>query len=158
MVSIMKFFYSLVGLALIIISPWSLGATTDKARIESCIQSAANFRGQNPKWLMAIAVQESGLNPNAVNRANKNGSVDHGLFQINSAWLPTLARHGITEQQLYDPCIAAYVAAWILAQEIDRHGPTWRAIGAYNSPTEANQKVYVRRIQALYAGLMNGQR
>lgn len=145
-------------LVLLSTSALSFPTAADQNRIESCITSAAIYRNQDPKLLMAIAVQESGLNPNAVNRRNKNGSVDHGLFQINSAWLPTLARHGITERQLYDPCIAAYVAAWILAQEIDRHGPTWRAIGAYNSPTETNQKIYARRIQALYASLMRDTR
>lgn len=149
---------SLALLVLLSTSALSFPTSADQTRIESCITSAAIYRNQDPKLLMAIAVQESGLNPNAVNRGNKNGSVDHGLFQINSAWLPTLARHGITERQLYDPCIASYVAAWILAQEIDRHGPTWRAIGAYNSPTETNQKIYARRIQALYARLMHDTR
>ncbi len=132
-------------------------ASADTSRLEQCIVLAAHYRGQDPALLKAIAVQESGLNPNAVNRNNKNGSVDHGAFQINSSWLPTLKRHGITEQQLYDPCISAYVAAWILAQEINRHGPTWRAVGAYNSPTEANQKIYARRIQQLYTSLSNGK-
>lgn len=33
---------------------------------------------------VAIALAESGGNPNAVNRANRNGSTDYGLFQINT--------------------------------------------------------------------------
>ena len=33
---------------------------------------------------VAVAMAESGGNPRAVNRANSNGSSDHGLFQINS--------------------------------------------------------------------------
>lgn len=131
------------------------GVIADPSRLEACIVSAANYRGIDPALLKAIAIQESGMNPNAVNRNNKNGSVDHGAFQINSGWLTTLKRNGITQAQLYDPCVAAYVAAWILAQEIHRHGPTWRAVGAYNSPTEANQKIYARRIQELYTTLSN---
>lgn len=33
---------------------------------------------------VAVAMAESGGNPKAVNRKNRNGSVDYGLFQINS--------------------------------------------------------------------------
>lgn len=97
------------------------------------------------------------MNPRAVNRNNQNGSVDIGLFQINSSWLPKLKKQGITEQQLYDGCVSAYVAAWILAHEINTHGLTWRAVGAYNSPTEANRKIYASRIQALYTSISNGK-
>lgn len=129
----------------------------DQPSIEQCIVNAAHYRGQDPKLLKAIAMQESGMNPSAVNRSNKNGSVDIGLFQINSSWLPKLKRQGITERQLYDGCISAYVAAWILANEINTHGLTWRAVGAYNSPTENNRKSYASRIQAIYLSLSNGQ-
>lgn len=38
---------------------------------------------ENPKLMVAIARAESGLNPYATNK-NKNGSVDTGIFQINS--------------------------------------------------------------------------
>lgn len=119
--------------------------------------AAANYRHIDPSLLKAIAIQESGLNLRAVNRNNKNGSVDHGPFQINSSWLPKLKKHGITVAQLYDPCISAYVAAWILADSINRHGATWRAVGAYNSPTEANRLIYAKYIRTHYTRLLAGQ-
>lgn len=138
-----------------------LGSTASWAadpRLEACIVAAANYRNIDPSLLKAIAIQESGLNLRAVNRGNKNGSTDHGPFQINSSWLPKLKKQGITQEQLYDPCVAPYVAAWILANEMKRHGATWRAVGAYNSPTDANQRNYARLIQRHYTQLLNSQR
>jgi soluble lytic murein transglycosylase-like protein len=140
---------------LLLCSLCSMTVLADQARDERCIVSAAQYRHQDPKLLKAIAVQESGMNPNAVNRNNKNGSRDIGLFQINSSWLPKLKKQGITERQLYDGCVSAYVAAWILAHAIDTHGSTWRAVGAYNSPTESNRRIYAQRIQQVYTNLLS---
>lgn len=39
---------------------------------------------ENPRTALAIVACESGFNPNAHNASNKNGTVDSGLFQINS--------------------------------------------------------------------------
>lgn len=137
---------------------WSPTSWATDPRLEACIVAAANYRHIDPALLKAIAIQESGLNLNAVNRSNKNGTVDHGPFQINSSWLPTLKRHGITVAQLYEPCPSAYVAAWLLADAISRFGATWRAVGAYNSPTEVRRKDYARLIERHYTRLLNSQR
>jgi len=112
-----------------------------------CLAAAARHHAVDPALLHAIAVVESGLNPRALNRANKNGTRDIGLMQIYSACLPTLERWGITEEGLYRPCISAYVGAWVLADNIRRHGRTWRAVGAYNAVTPSRQLAYVRRVQ-----------
>lgn len=122
-------------------------------RLDACLQSAATYQRIDPALLKAIAVQESGMNPRAVNQ-NKNGSKDHGVFQINDTWLPTLKKFGITQADLYDPCVSAYVGAWVLAQAIAQHGPTWRAVGAYNagnSPKrEAARIRYAKTIMSQY--------
>lgn len=115
--------------------------------VTGCLAAAAAHHAVDPALLHAIAVVESGLDPQALNRANRNGSRDIGLMQINSAWLPVLKRWGITEERLYEPCISAYVGAWILADNISRHGRTWRAVGAYNAVTPSRQLAYVRRVQ-----------
>ncbi len=98
----------------------------------ACWEQAAATYGVNPYLLYAIARTESGLNASALNR-NKDGSYDVGLMQINSRWLPTLRRYGITEQQLFDPCVSIQVGAWVLAQNVRRMGNSWEAVGAYNA-------------------------
>ena len=61
-------------------------------RIGECWDKAAGTYKLDPWLLMAIAKTESSFNPNAVNAANKNKSVDYGMMQINSFWLPTLKK------------------------------------------------------------------
>lgn len=101
----------------------------------SCWESAGARYGVHPWLLAAIAKVESGFNPRAVNESHfaRTGSVDLGLMQINSQWLPVLARHGITRERLFEPCTSVTVGAWILADLFARYGVTWEAIGAYNA-------------------------
>ncbi|AOI91991.1 transglycosylase SLT domain-containing protein [Burkholderia pseudomultivorans] len=110
-----------------------------------CLDDAAAFQHVSVSLLRGIAQVESGMNPNAVN-TNTNGTVDIGLMQINSTWLPTLAREGITQQSLFDACTNAYVGAWILSQNIRQLGPNWNAIGAYNSASPDKRLVYARKV------------
>jgi len=130
---------------------WSLMATTQAAaepasRLESCIFQAGAYQKIDPLFLLAIAQQESAMNPKAKNRNVKGGTTDHGAMQINDEWVPRLKKFGITKNDLYDACVSAYVGAWILAQEIARHGYTWKAIGAYNAKSPDKQEIYARLI------------
>jgi soluble lytic murein transglycosylase-like protein len=111
----------------------------------ACWEEAANRHHVNPYLLYAIAKTESSLNPLAVNR-NKNGSYDVGLMQINSVWFPTLRRYGITEEQLYQPCVSIHVGAWILAQNMQRLGNSWNAVGAYNAASPARRELYAMKV------------
>lgn len=117
------------------------------ARVAACLAAAAAHHQVDPALLRAIAVVESGLNPQAMGARNRNGTHDIGLMQVNSSWLPRLARFGIDAQGLRDPCVSAYVGAWILADNIRRHGPVWRAVGAYNARTPSRQVIYVEKVQ-----------
>jgi len=120
---------------------------------ERCIPSAAQHHRIDPQLLRAVLKVESDLRPWAVGR-NTNGTVDMGMAQINSIHLPELARHGIHSQHLFDPCVASYVAAWLLRRNIDRHGLTWFAVAAYHSITpEHNQRYQGLLKQALYPEL-----
>ncbi|HEF5785408.1 lytic transglycosylase [Burkholderia multivorans] len=110
-----------------------------------CLDDAAAFQHVSVSLLRGIAQVESGMNPNAVN-TNANGTIDIGLMQINSSWLPTLAREGITQQSLFDPCTNAYVGAWILSQNIRQLGPNWNAIGAYNAASPDKRLAYARKV------------
>ncbi|HDR9331146.1 TPA: lytic transglycosylase domain-containing protein, partial [Burkholderia multivorans] len=110
-----------------------------------CLDDAAAFQHVSVSLLRGIAQVESGMNPNAVN-TNANGTIDIGLMQINSSWLPTLAREGITQQSLFDPCTNAYVGAWIFSQNIRQLGPNWNAIGAYNAASPDKRLAYARKV------------
>jgi soluble lytic murein transglycosylase-like protein len=97
-----------------------------------CIAVAAKYHKVNHAVLSAILKVESSYNPGAVNR-NADGSVDVGIGQMNSIHFKELATHGITPTDLMDPCVGSYVAAWHLGRQIQLHGNTWFAIGAYHS-------------------------
>jgi hypothetical protein len=110
-----------------------------------CLDDAAAFQHVNVSLMRGIAQVESGMQPNRVN-TNSNGTTDIGLMQINSSWLPVLAREGITEQSLFDPCTNAYVGAWILSQNIHQFGPNWNAVGAYNAASPDKRLAYARKV------------
>ena len=112
----------------------------------ACWEEAAQKYGVNAYLLHAIAKTESSLNPLAVNRANGDGTYDVGLMQINSSWLPKLKSFGITEKDLYQPCVSIEVAAWILAHNIRQYGNTWAAVGAYNTPDPSRGLQYAHRV------------
>lgn len=109
-----------------------------------------------PKTLaLAIARQESGCHPYILNVGGKDvrprtkdeavriaraamragRSVDIGIMQINSYWL---RKYGWKVEQVIEPCNNAKIGVWILAQEIRRHGLTWRAVAYYHTPLHRN--------------------
>ncbi|WP_059414553.1 lytic transglycosylase domain-containing protein [Cupriavidus basilensis] len=114
---------SVLSAAVIVLAP---------AAHADCLDDAAQYQQLSPVLLRAIAQHESGMRASAVNR-NANGTEDIGLMQINSVHLPRLARYGITRQSLFDPCVNAYVGAWVLRDCLDRNGATWTAVGCYNA-------------------------
>lgn len=83
------------------------------------------------KLLCSFAQVESRENPNAINR-NTNGSVDIGVMQINSSWLPKLAKYGIKLNDLFEPKTNIMVGAWVLSQCHASFGESWKAIDCYN--------------------------
>jgi soluble lytic murein transglycosylase-like protein len=110
-----------------------------------CYQAAAQRYNVPQNLLVAIAKHESGGRTTAINQ-NRNGTRDIGLMQINSAWLPMLARHGLTEQDLFDPCVNVLVAAWILSHNFARLGYNTQGLGAYNAVTPWKRELYARQI------------
>ena len=119
----------------------------------ACWEQAAQHYGLRADLLYAIARVESNLNPLAVNRSHlqRTGSYDIGLMQINSSHLGQLARHGITEAQLYDPCTNIRVGAWLLAGNFSRQGATWDAVGAYNAACSQLSSAACTQARASYA-------
>lgn len=64
--------------------------------IEDKIKSKATEMGIDPELAVRVAKAESGLNPKATN-TNKDGSIDRGIYQINSKWHPE-----VSESQAFD--------------------------------------------------------
>lgn len=110
-----------------------------------CFDEAAQRYNVPVALLKAISTVESGGNVRARN-VNENGTVDIGHMQINSWWLPVLAKYGIDEKSLSDPCINTNIGAWILAHNIARYGLTWQAVGAYNAVSSSKRDVYARKV------------
>ncbi|KXS30447.1 MAG: Lytic transglycosylase catalytic [Candidatus Gallionella acididurans] len=107
-------------------------------------QASARYRVPEA-LLRAISRVESRDNPAAIH-VNKNGTTDIGHMQINSVWLPTLARYGIDQSRLSDPCINTNVGAWILANNFRRIGYQWKAVGAYNAISPVKAAIYTKKI------------
>lgn len=115
----------------------------------ACFQEAAARYPVSPQVLWAIAKHESNLNPAAINR-NSNGTMDIGLMQINSIWLPQLSAYGYTaERLLTDACANVMAGAWILSQQVRRYGNTWDAIGRYHSATPGRRHGYALAIHGI---------
>src|SRR5574338_817154 len=102
---------------------------------QACWEEAAQRYGIAADLLYAIGRVEYKLNPKAINRSHvqRTGSYDIGLMQINSGHLQTLARFGIQEADLFEPCTNIQVGAWLLSDLASRHGLTWDAFGVYNA-------------------------
>ena len=85
---------------------------------------AAGFPQNEIPTAVAVALAESGGNPAAVNRANTNGSVDYGLFQINTVHGPLL-----TQGDKFDPAANARMAFTVWS----RAGNKWTPWSVYKS-------------------------
>lgn len=124
--------------------------TAGAAAPSTCWEQAAQRHQVNPHLLVAIAEVESALRPQALGR-NTNGSIDIGLMQINTLWLPELRRHGIGARDLLDPCVSIHVGAWVLSQKMRRYGNTWTAVGAYNAGSTPLRDQYARKVMRALA-------
>ena len=126
-----------------------------------CWAEVASRYDIEPELLQAIAAVESGYRADAMNLANRNGTRDIGLMQINSIHLPRLLKLGITEERLLaEPCLSVEVGASILAGFIQRFGYNWTAVGSYNvgpgpgPEREALRMQYAQKIWARYEELV----
>ncbi|MDP7142948.1 MAG: lytic transglycosylase domain-containing protein [Alphaproteobacteria bacterium] len=83
---------------------------------------------------------------------NTNGSYDIGPMQINTLWVPELARMwNVSEYEAFellrdDPCVNTGVSAWILRSHLDETGDLAKAVGYYHSRTPHLTEAYKKRV------------
>ena len=91
------------------------------------LSNAASF---NIPAAMAFSLcyEESQYNPKAVNRTNRNQTIDRGLFQLNSASFPDLA-----EDDFFNPETNAYYGMAYLRFCLDTAGTEVSGLAMYNA-------------------------
>jgi len=93
------------------------------AILENCLQFDVS-----PALAFAVSWEESRLNPNAINHYNRNGSVDRGLFQLNSLSFPNLEI-----ASFYDIKINSYYGVAHIRYCLDTGGSEVSALAMYNA-------------------------
>ncbi len=123
-----------------------------EAELASCIRKAAKGRAWLERTLWGLRDQEGGWIGAAV--ANTNGSHDLGPLQVNSWWVPKIAKL-VGRPDLHvrswlqnDACFNAEAARWIFLSGLAVTGDYWKAIGVYHSPTGWRQARYAESVAA----------
>ncbi len=118
--------------------------------LAACLMLASQTYEVPPAVLVGLYKAEGGQIGQEV--ANTNGSHDLGPMQINTIWLPELAkRWGVSEGTARkwvrdDACTNVGVAAWILKGHLNRTGNLSQAIAHYHSKTPSYGGKYRRRV------------
>lgn len=128
--------------------------------IDQCIRRAASGRPWLERTLSALRRQEGGWIGAEVR--NADGSVDLGPMQVNSWWIPRIARL-IDRSELQvrswlrdDPCFNVDAARWIFLSALHDAKDYWRAVGIYHSPTRWRQMRYAKGIALIMANDRRG--
>jgi soluble lytic murein transglycosylase-like protein len=98
--------------------------------IATAILGNANEYNISPALAAALAWEESRFNPHALNTRNRDGSVDRGLFQLNSHSFPRLEL-----QAFFNPEVNARYAMGHLRHCLDTGGSVVAALAMYNAGT-----------------------
>ena len=118
--------------------------------LAACLMMAAQTYDVPPAVLVGIMTVEGGKVGQEVR--NTNGSYDMGPMQINTIWLPELAKHwGVNNETARkwirdDPCTNIGVSAWILKKHLNSTGSLSKAISYYHSRTPRLGKAYKKRV------------
>ena len=120
--------------------------------IATCIFLAAQTYAVPPAVLVGIYEVEGGRVGQQVR--NTNETYDLGPMQINSIWMPELARHwNVPYRTAYrwvrdDACTNINVAAWILRSKSMESGSLYTGIAHYHSKTPKYGVPYRQKVIA----------
>ena len=127
------------------------------APLLACMAAVSAFYHLPPKALPAIHLIESG-HAGSIGY-NRNGTEDLGVMQVNTAWIPELARRTRLPQSrlrialIRQDCFNIAVAGAILRIYLNEaHGDAVTAIGYYHSHTPGRREAYAMRVLALSPG------
>ncbi|MBX2834863.1 MAG: lytic transglycosylase domain-containing protein [Micavibrio sp.] len=118
--------------------------------LAACLMLASQTYSVPPAVLVGIYKAEGGKVGQEV--SNTNGSFDLGPMQINTIWMPDLAkRWGVSESVARkwvrdDACTNVGVAAWILRSHLDETRNLSQAIAHYHSRTPKYGTRYKKRV------------
>jgi soluble lytic murein transglycosylase-like protein len=105
-------------------------AVTGSGEITSLILDNALAFKVPPALAFAVCWEESRFNPRAVNRKNRNESIDRGLFQLNDRSFPSI-RSG----DFFDPAVNVYYGISHLRWCLNAGGTEIAALAMYNAGT-----------------------
>lgn len=118
--------------------------------LAACLMMAAQTYSVPPAVMVGIMQVEGGRVGQQV--LNTNGSYDLGPMQINTIWVPRLAKYwGVEEGTAKrwirdDPCTNMGVSAWILRRHLNETGSLSKAIAYYHSRTPTLGYAYKNRV------------
>jgi hypothetical protein len=122
----------------------------------ACMLTVSQFYHLPPRVLPSIQVVEAGQ-PGTISR-NFNGTGDLGVMQVNTIWVPYLARSWhlsppvVARQLIEDPCFNIVAAGAIMRIYLDEaRGDAIQAVGYYHSHTPERATYYqIKVIRAAY--------
>lgn len=117
----------------------------------ACMALVAQIYSLPPRVLPSIQAVEGGAV--GVAHRNRDGTEDLGIMQINTLWVPTLARYShITvaearERLLARPCYNIAAAGLVMRTYLDEtRGDLMRAVGNYHSHTPMLNQDYQTKV------------
>lgn len=130
--------------------------------LAACLLLAANTYQVPPAVMIGIMHVEGGHVGQQVG-PNSNGTYDLGPMQVNTRWIPELARAWNVDNRTAhmavrdDGCVNVKVAAWILKKKISEAGSLYEGIGGYHSATPGHRERYAAKVVAVMEkkGLVN---
>ncbi|MDR0387137.1 MAG: lytic transglycosylase domain-containing protein [Treponema sp.] len=113
-----------------VLKPAGFLAGTSSAEAAAAILANASAFDISPSLAFALCWVESQFNPTAINKTNRNGSIDRGLFQLNNLSFPKLK-----ETDFFNPSVNAYYGMAHLRWCLDAGGSTVAGLAMYNAGT-----------------------